>query len=202
MKLVAVIVMSVMMLVALMGRTQGVVARGVAADTPQSVAVVQAFYDALNARDFDKARSLVAPDLVFDFDPGTDNALTQTLEDQIPGITDHDAHFTILNTEEVSPGVAQVTLTISASDLDELHLAHPYTTTDTAHVQEGKIVSYLGHTSDQTFADLRAVGALPGMPTTGAGDNDLFLTMLALGGGLLLLGLVVRRVRLTNTNPL
>jgi hypothetical protein len=175
----------------------GVFAHGAFAQAanPAPLDAVRAFYDALNARDFDKARSLVAPGLMFEYDAGTDLELTQTLEDQIPGIQDHNAHFTILEIREIDANTAGLRIQIDATDLADLHLAHPYTSDDVATITDGKITAYTGTTTQQTKDDLAAASGSeqPGMPKTGASGLIEVATLLAAAVVVLLLGLRVKR---------
>jgi hypothetical protein len=174
----------------------GVFAHGASAQiaNPGPVDVVRAFYGALNARDFDKARSLVVPGLQFEYDTRTDLELMQTLEDQIPGIKDHNAHFTILKIQAIDANTVSLQIQIDANDLAELHLAHPYTSDDIATVKDGKITAYTGTTTQQTKDDLAAASGseTPGMPKTGASDVIALAALVASAVLELLLGLRVK----------
>jgi LPXTG-motif cell wall-anchored protein len=77
-----------------------------------------------------------------------------------------------------------------------LHLAHPYTTKDTATVTNGQISAYVGMTTPQTVADLAAASQPPGMPKTGGANPAGLLVLLGAGLLALLTGGLVRRFAL------
>ena len=143
--------------------------------SPEQVA--RAFTNAYNAGDLNAMSALVAPGTRFIGDPGTPAAYDLSLDEFAQlgkGVT-----VSILNANQTAPDTVVLNITLQGGVIPPL--PHPYASTVTITVENGRITSFVEITSAQTRADLEVLEALPGMPTTGAGNLNGVVLLLVLG---------------------
>jgi len=159
------------------------------------IAAVMALIDAYNNADVAKLDALLGPsftDVILNPPPPLVQAETLRNREQIKNdASESDLHTTASNCKLTSATTVVCDLSSTGPSLP---FPHPFTTTATFTVQDGKVIMVEETLSAQTYSDLQALAAgQPGMPTTGSTDNPALYTILALGLLLLASGLVVRR---------
>ena len=159
------------------------------------IATVLALIDAYNNVDVARLDALVGPSftaVVLNPPPPLVQAETlQNREQFIKNASESGLHATASNCKLTS---ATTVVCDASSTGPSLPFPHPFTTTATFTVQDGKVTQIEETLSAQTYSDLQALAASqPGMPTTGSTDSQTLFAILALGLLLLASGFVVRR---------
>ena len=159
------------------------------------IATVMALIDAFNNADVAKLDALLGPSftaVILNPPPPLVQAETlQNREQFIKNASESGLHATASNCKLTS---ATTVVCDASSTGPSLPFPHPFTTTATFTVQDGKVTKVEETLSAQTYSDLQALAAgQPGMPTTGSTNSPAPFAILALGLLLLASGFVVRR---------
>jgi hypothetical protein len=167
------------------------------------IATVMALIDAFNNADIAKLDALLGPsftDVILNPPPPLVQAeMLQNREQLKNNASESGLHATASNCKLTS--ATTVTCDLSSTGPSQ-PLPHPFTTTATFTVRDGKVTLIEETLTSQTYSDLQALAAgQPGMPTTGSTDSPALYTILALGLLLLASGIVVRRAtRMVSSN--
>ena len=159
------------------------------------IATVMALMDAYNNADVAQLDALLGPsfeDVILNPPPGIPpEAMRQNREQVIKNASAGGLHATASNCKLTS---ATTVVCDFSSTGPGAPLPHPFTTTATITVQDGKVTRVEETLSAQTFSDLQALlAAQPGMPTTGSTNTQTLFAVLVLGLLLLAFGFMVRR---------
>jgi hypothetical protein len=159
------------------------------------IATVMALIDAFNNADVAKLDALLGPsftDVILNPPPPLVPAeMLQNREQLKNNASAGGSHATASNCKLTSATTVVCDLSSTGPSLP---LPHPFTTTGTFTVQDGKVILIEETLSAQTYSDLQALAAgQPGMPTTGSSDSQAPFAVLVLGLLLLASGFVVRR---------
>jgi hypothetical protein len=159
------------------------------------IATVMALIDAYNNADVAKLDALLGPsftDVILNPPPPLVQAETLRNREQfIKNASEGGLHATASNCKLTS---ATTVVCDASSTGPSLPFPHPFTTTATFTVQDGKVTQIEETLSAQTYSDLQALAASqPGMPTTGSTNSQTLFAVLVLGLLLLASGFVVRR---------
>lgn len=172
-----------------------VVGVGHAAAQPNTpAAVARAFMDAYRNGDVARMRELVDPTFVALPDPRDPGGHP---EDFVGFVKNHLVHVSGSNIRETGPTTAVADVVFSGPEFRPL--PHPFTEQVTFTVINGRITRIQERVSAQTFADLQALGPMPGMPATGAREIAGLWVLLVAGGLCFGAGLLVRRLHATNS---
>lgn len=173
----------------------GGLARGAAAAQPQSAKeVVLAWLDALNAHDEARLRELSDPNMTLESDPGEPDHFVVTYDlffESLHEDVESELHWEVLSAEETAPNMVTVEASLTSHDIPVLE--HGFVIIVDFTVKDGRLLHAVDRLSDQTKAELAALSGEVGMPTTGAGDSTLLITLLAVGALSLVVGAGVRR---------
>lgn len=158
----------------------GGVAKSVSAAPAMSTKdVVLAWIDALNAHDATRLKALSNPNMLLESsEDGTKVTYDEffaTLHEDV----ENELHWEVVNIVETSADNAVVDAALTAHDIPVL--PHGFVVNFTFTVADGRVTHAVDKLPDQTKAELAALDAGVGMPTTGSNDSGLLLGLLAAG---------------------
>lgn len=153
--------------------------------------VVLAWIDALNAHDEARLRALSDPAMLLESSDDPEVKVTYddffaTLHEDV----ENELHWDVVSVVETAADTVVVDAALTSHDIPVL--PHGFIVNFTFMVSNGKVIHAMDKLPEGTLAELAALEAGIGMPSTGSGDNNLMLDLLMVGALILAGGLMLK----------